>query len=134
MSHWFDDAALEIEAGFTRRRALRNAAAGMLLATPLGALAARPPKADARSACTDCLADAAQRHKYRYKRCFRTLRTGILSPIGAYTSLVACQMGTTARFAVDVSDCYSGPCQTPPPQNGQACNPAILRSRSRACA
>ena len=131
MSHWFDDAALELADGspFTRRTALKRAAVGALATTPLAAIAtaANPPAARAGATCTDCLFVAADFAQRRAKQC---ARVGVLSLIPPLTPALGlyywtCNIGNTAINIRNVYDCYTGPCQSPPPQQGQACFPGF---------
>ena len=131
MSHWFDDAAVELADGspFTRRTALKRAAVGALATTPLAAIAtaANPPAARAGATCADCLTFAAADAQFRAKKC---ARVGVLSLIPPLTPALGlyywtCNIGNTAINIGNAFNCYNGPCQSPPPPAGQACFPGF---------
>ncbi len=128
MSHWFDDAAVELADGspFTRRTALKRAAVGALATTPLAAIATgvSPPAARA-GACGDCLNAAAGDALFRARKCARVGVASLIPPLTPALGLFywTCNIGNTAVNIRKVYDCYTGPCQSPPPPQGQACFP-----------
>jgi hypothetical protein len=128
MSHWFDDAAVELAdsgVGVTRREGLRRAAAVLLASGPLAALAGAgfPRSASAEGECGTCLQFANNAYANGYAHCGKAWVKGhAVGGLGSIFTLF-CVEANVVNYQVSLVRCLSGACGSPPPEKGDACPP-----------
>jgi hypothetical protein len=129
MSHWFDNAAVELATGrgVTRREGLRRAAAVVMVGGPLAAIAAarRPAVAVAQAtdACMQCHRKAKSEAARGARDCQRSFKANLSEGrIQLLPSFVlACHLSNVAAYASDKLDCEADVCGEPPPEKGSGC-------------
>lgn len=126
MSHWLDNAAVELATGrgMTRRQGLRRAAAILVLSGPLAAIAgAKHPAvaiAQETEACTQCHRKNKSATAWGFRLCAKAFLGTVWTPYGGLLS-VACHYGNIADYAATAIDCEADVCGRPPPPKGSGC-------------
>jgi hypothetical protein len=145
MSHWFDNAAVELATGrgTTRREGLRRGAAAVLLAGPLAAIAGarRPATAVAQEteACAQCHRSNKSAAFSVYRLCERDYNYLRITGIYGAVANASCHFANVAVTAAKYVKCEADVCGKPPPPKGTGCggaqtSPREARGRQRAAA
>jgi hypothetical protein len=145
MSHWFDNAAVELATGrgMTRREGLRRAAAAVILTGPLAAIAGarRPATAVAQEtdACAQCHRKSKSDAFKDYRSCEKLYTYTRITGIYGAVANASCHFAIIYVFAKEYVDCEADVCGKPPPKKGTGCGGAQssqreARGRHRASA